>query len=56
MADMTEKIQIRMTPEELAILRYLAEQEDIGMSEWIRQAIWDRAKELQLSIDGRLVL
>lgn len=52
-ADKTRKIQVRLTETELSVLKYLAENDGAeGMSDWICQAIWRRARQLNLHIQG----
>ena len=46
-ADKTEKIQIRLTEDELTILKWLGKREADGMSDWICKAIKAKQKELQ---------
>ena len=47
MADKTEKIQVRLTEDELIILKWLGKREADGMSDWICKAINAKQKELR---------
>lgn len=46
MADKTRKIQIRLTEEELVVLKFLSKYEAEGMTDWICQALKRRQKEM----------
>ncbi len=47
MGDKTRKIQVRLSEEELLILKWLGKYDAEGMSDWICQAIKARADVLE---------